>query len=171
MSDVRVAAISDLHGDLISRDEFPPCDLVLLGGDVCPVDDHSPRAQRLWLEREFGPWLRRLPAKHVIGIPGNHDLIFARSHEPLAPRLPWHYLLDSEITLCGLRHFDRSDARDPATLVQMPADDEPRAGAPDRGKQGLRAAVLAIHVQIEHAVDRGVREQDVYPRGDVGKPL
>ena len=105
MSDVRVAAISDLHGDLIPADTFPACDLLLIAGDICPVDDHSPRAQQLWLETVFAPWLSQLPAKHIVGIPGNHDLIFARSKKPLAPQLPWHYLLDSEITLCELRLF------------------------------------------------------------------
>ena len=60
---LRVAAISDLHGDLIPADEFPPCDLLLIAGDVSPIDDHSPRAQQLWLETVFAPWLSQLPAR------------------------------------------------------------------------------------------------------------
>ena len=99
---VIVAAVSDLHGRLES---FPACDVAMIAGDICPIEDHSPSAQRRFLEREFAPWLRQLPAKHVVGIAGNHDLIFARDSEPSVPCLPWQYLQDSEADLCGLRVY------------------------------------------------------------------
>ena len=47
---MRVAAISDLHGYL---PDTPPCDVLLIGGDVCPVYDHGLDFQRRWLQTEF----------------------------------------------------------------------------------------------------------------------
>jgi hypothetical protein len=104
-SGVRIAAMSDFHGHLAPPDEMPGSDLLVIAGDICPIADHSPLAQHRWLEREFRPWLEHVPAGHVVGIAGNHDLIFARTQEPFVPDLPWHYLQDSEVELCGLRIY------------------------------------------------------------------
>lgn len=47
-------------------------------------------------------WLDRV-GTGVVGIAGNHDIIFARTDERLAPRLPWRYPQDKAIEVCGLR--------------------------------------------------------------------
>lgn len=99
---VTVAAVSDMHGRL---EHFPECDIAVIAGDVCPIDNHSLHSQRRFLEHEFAPWLKQLPARHVVGIAGNHDLIFTREDEPAVAALPWVYLQDSGVELCGLRVY------------------------------------------------------------------
>ena len=60
---MNVVAISDLHGFL---PETPPCDLLLIAGDVCPVWNHRWQFQRKWLREVFGPWLEAQPARKVV---------------------------------------------------------------------------------------------------------
>jgi Icc-related predicted phosphoesterase len=90
-----VAAASDLHGVL---PVIPPCDLLLLAGDLCP--DAPERAQARWLDTEVRQWLRTVPAHEVVAIAGNHDFVF-QEHPQVLPPLPWHYLQDSGITVLG----------------------------------------------------------------------
>ena len=47
--------------------------------------------------------MRRLPARQIIGIAGNHDLIFEQAPELLPRDLPWIYLQDSGTTWEGLK--------------------------------------------------------------------
>jgi 3',5'-cyclic AMP phosphodiesterase CpdA len=96
---MRIAAVSDLHGQL---PPIPPCDLLLIAGDLCPLSDHADDAQRAFLEGPFSDWLVRAPARAIAGIAGNHDLIAEREPALLAG-LPWSYLCDSEADLVGLR--------------------------------------------------------------------
>lgn len=106
-----IRAISDLHGSL---PEIEPCDILLIAGDVCP--DYmrwtytsesrflnGEQKQAKWLERKFKPWLESLPAKHIVGIAGNHDFVFERPF--LVPVLPWTYLQNTETTVEGLRIY------------------------------------------------------------------
>jgi predicted phosphodiesterase len=97
---MRVCCISDLHGFL---PEIPPCDLLLIGGDVirCGLEFNL-LEQSAWLDNIFSPWLRRQPAKHIVGVAGNHDFIFARAPQ-FVPALPWTYLLDSGTEVEGLK--------------------------------------------------------------------
>lgn len=97
MCTIRIAASSDLHGYLPTVSE---CDLLLLGGDLCP--DGNEREQARWLDTTFRRWLREVPAKEVVGVAGNHDWVFQTRPE-LVPMLRWHYLLDSGVTLFNLR--------------------------------------------------------------------
>lgn len=93
MLGMKIVAVADLHGDL---PELPPADLVLLAGDICPTWSRAEdvRKQAAWLESDFRPWLESLQAARVIGIAGNHDVVFARAPE-CVPSLPWTYLQDS----------------------------------------------------------------------------
>jgi Icc-related predicted phosphoesterase len=101
---MRIAAISDLHGQLPT---IAPCDLLLIGGDICPHFSRqagSPRdmrGQAHWLDTTFRAWLNQVPARHVVAVAGNHDFVFERAPE-LLPALRWHYLLHNTVTLDGL---------------------------------------------------------------------
>lgn len=96
---MRIAAISDLHGFL---PETPACDLLLVGGDLCPLDDHTTAYQHRWLKEAFAPWLEARPAGAVVGIAGNHDFV-AEGHDDLMRELPWTYLRDEAVSVGGLR--------------------------------------------------------------------
>jgi Icc-related predicted phosphoesterase len=73
---MRIAAISDIHGHLPL---IPPCDLLIIAGDICPdgVDRRlaadSPEIQRHWFDAKVRPWLAASPAPHVVATWGNHD--------------------------------------------------------------------------------------------------
>jgi Icc-related predicted phosphoesterase len=96
---LRVAAISDLHGYL---PDVPACDVLLVAGDVCPVEDHDLDFQRRFLESRFASWLSGLDAGEIVGIAGNHDFI-AESEPGLLRSLPWTYLSDETVEIGGLR--------------------------------------------------------------------
>jgi 3',5'-cyclic AMP phosphodiesterase CpdA len=73
---VRIVALSDQHGFL---PVIPPCDLVIVGGDVCPdrvgpfLAMQHPDRQKEWFDLEARPWLAGCPAKHRVLTWGNHD--------------------------------------------------------------------------------------------------
>lgn len=97
---VRVALLADLHGHL---PPVPPCDLLLLAGDLCPATDHGVQTQARWLGGPFRDWLQAVPAAAVVGIAGNHDFVFEREPELVPADLPWTYLEDSAVDIAGLR--------------------------------------------------------------------
>lgn len=88
---MRIVAISDTHGYL---PETPECDLLLIAGDFCPVRDHSTNGQLAWLDYDFRGWLKRQPAKHIIGVAGNHDIVFQKHPNRIPKGLRWEYLED-----------------------------------------------------------------------------
>lgn len=95
-----IQCISDLHGQL---PQVPPADLLLIGGDILPHGSLLFQAE--WLCTTFSIWLSSLPCGEVVAVAGNHDWLFERRPH-LVPRvLPWHYLQDSEVTVCGLRIY------------------------------------------------------------------
>lgn len=96
---IRIACVSDLHGHL---PDVPDCELLLIGGDVCPARNHAAWAQEEFLEDEFAPWLAAIQDRDiaVVGIGGNHDFIFDREWGK-AYGLPWRYLKDSGVVSCG----------------------------------------------------------------------
>jgi predicted thioesterase len=73
---MRIVALSDQHGFL---PEIPPCDLVIVAGDVCPdrfgpfMAVHAPEEQRAWFNCHARPWLADSPATHKVLTWGNHD--------------------------------------------------------------------------------------------------
>jgi Icc-related predicted phosphoesterase len=94
---MRIAMTSDLHGYL---PEIPDCDLLLIGGDICPFcwSDRELwwEEQLLFLNGTFRRWLDAIVRRkiEVVAIAGNHDVIF--SEQPsMVPQLPWTYLQDS----------------------------------------------------------------------------
>lgn len=78
---MRIVALADLHGRL---PDVPECDVLLLPGDICPDfpfyltynDGDLARTQQMnWLSTEYYEWEQRVPAKHILATPGNHDWI------------------------------------------------------------------------------------------------
>jgi Icc-related predicted phosphoesterase len=99
---MRIVAVSDLHGTL---PEVPACDLLLIGGDITPVENHDRAFQAAWLGREFRHWLEEVPARQVVGVAGNHDFVF-QEHPDWVPRdLRWVYLQDSSLEWEGWKIY------------------------------------------------------------------
>ena len=62
-----------MHGEL---PDIPPCDLLLIAGDSCPVNgDHNASIQYNWMNGHMHNWLATVPAKRIIMIGGNHDFV------------------------------------------------------------------------------------------------
>src|SRR5687767_9595269 len=99
---MRIIALADQHGFL---PDVPPCDLLLIAGDICPVRNHTLAAQRNFLDGELRRWLETVPARHVVATWGNHDLIAERAPELIPPKLRWHMLVDDSVTIDGLRVY------------------------------------------------------------------
>jgi Icc-related predicted phosphoesterase len=96
---MKIVAMSDLHGTL---PVLPACDLLLLGGDLCPIENHTLDFQANWLQTTFRRWLEQVPARKIIGVAGNHDFVFERAPDRVPSDLPWTYLRDSGTTWEGL---------------------------------------------------------------------
>jgi Icc-related predicted phosphoesterase len=91
---------ADLHGNL---PDVEPCDLFLIAGDVCPVNDHNIAYQRSWLRQEFTYWLDQVDAKHKVWIAGNHDFVCEQpGFRRIADEIPGTYLCDDKITVEGV---------------------------------------------------------------------
>ena len=100
---MRLVLTSDLHGHL---PEVQTCDVLLIAGDVCPIENHKLDFQADWLRWRFIPWLRRTPARHRIVIAGNHDFLFYE--RPASIReLDWPgpYLRDSGCEFEGIQFW------------------------------------------------------------------
>jgi Icc-related predicted phosphoesterase len=98
---MKFVAISDQHGIL---PEIPECDVLLIGGDVTPVYNHDLNFQWQWLDTNFRNWLSMVPARHTIGIAGNHDFVF-QAHRTSELFLPWHYLQDSGVEIEDVKFY------------------------------------------------------------------
>jgi predicted phosphohydrolase len=173
---MRVAASSDLHGFL---PRVPPCDLLLLAGDLCPLNDHGLEFQGSWLNTDFRRWLEGVPAKRIVGVAGNHDFVFEQAPELVPADLPWIYLQDTAVTIDGRLIWGSPWQKwfaDMAFNAPLPDNDEEKfltrvySGIPDD------AAVVMTHgppygvgdrtPRDTHAGSRALlrRLQDVQPR-------
>lgn len=93
-------ALSDQHGLL---PDVRPCDLLLIAGDITPPFAWTSVDFADWLDGPFRRWLEETPAKAIVAVAGNHDLIFERAAGLVPADLPWTYLQDSETEVAGLR--------------------------------------------------------------------
>ena len=154
MTRLRIAAVSDLHGFLPDPDSLLGCDLVIVAGDICPIQDHSPAYQREWLERKFAPWLQAVSVP-VVGCAGNHDIIFAPETKRSVPRLSWLYLEDEETELCGLRVYGT-----PWVPFLRPgwAFQAPETSGDDFLAQRFRAIPEGLDILISHGPPYGVQD-------------
>lgn len=93
-----LVAMADTHG-FHPKLSVPPADILIHAGDL------TGRGTRAQVENALA-WLRSLPHRHKVLVAGNHDFFFEREPETaarLAREAGLHYLLDSEVTLEGLR--------------------------------------------------------------------
>jgi predicted phosphodiesterase len=90
---LRVACLADTHGHLPPLPE--ECDLLVLAGDVTPIENHEVAFQREWLLGPFSDWIRASGYKRerVILCAGNHDFIF-QAFPGFGRLLPVTYLAD-----------------------------------------------------------------------------
>ncbi|MGA3067990.1 MAG: metallophosphatase domain-containing protein [Tepidisphaeraceae bacterium] len=99
---MRVVCISDFHGKLPA---VPPCDVLLIAGDITPTSNHDEEFQRVWLDSVFRKWLMGVPAKRICGIAGNHDFIFQSKPGSVPRDLRWTYLQDSGVEIEGIKIY------------------------------------------------------------------
>ena len=99
-----MVATSDTHGCL---PEIPECDLLLIAGDVCPIeDDHRVHDQQNWLKGHFRPWLEEVPAKDIVWIGGNHDFgCDDPNFKHIVKGFPGHYLCEEAVEIQGKTIF------------------------------------------------------------------
>jgi Calcineurin-like phosphoesterase len=175
---MRVAALADLHGRLDGV-VVPPCDLVVIAGDLSPYAWKEAPKQVPWLEAVFAPWLERVAAQAgapIAGIAGNRDFAWWWDRH-VFEKLPWTFLGDSGATLAGARLYGspwcpRRRVRPKADEPQPPSPPLPEGTIvphwPPRGRGGVFMAAgedeLAEHfdaipadidVLITHSPPRG----------------
>jgi hypothetical protein len=119
--EVKICAISDIHGSLI---EIPECDILCICGDILPLDIQRNNDESVaWLAGPFQNWLLDAPCKYVVMIWGNHDWygekccrgglegweqcerLFKRD---LGPDPKIHILQDEEIEVLGIKFYGTS---------------------------------------------------------------
>lgn len=106
---MRIVAISDLHGYL---PEVPPCDVLVIAGDLCPDNPQTLRVrngcgllQYQWVRDVFNPWLKTQPVRlGTVATWGNHDFVGE------LPKHTWgldgvHLLFNSEVVIEGVKFY------------------------------------------------------------------
>lgn len=104
---MKIAALSDIHGNLIPPDEIGECDVVCICGDICPLDYQRNFAKCIsWFCLDFLPWTNKLNCDKVIFIAGNHDFFLEQLyHEKHRGRTP------SEVLKCLLVGNHKSQSK------------------------------------------------------------
>ena len=73
---MKIVAIGDLHGSL---PQLPPCDVVVIAGDIVPLNKERDGVESAeWFRGEFQQWCLTLPCKKVVLIGGNHDFLLSK---------------------------------------------------------------------------------------------
>jgi Icc-related predicted phosphoesterase len=97
-----VAIIADQHGNL---PPIPPCDLLIVSGDITGSNPHGPRDRsddywRMWFNVEWMGWRSGVP---TIAVAGNHDTCFEHCNPPNIDN--FYYLCDSGCEFHGLKFW------------------------------------------------------------------
>ena len=99
----KCCCISDLHGKLPQL-EIDDCDLLLIAGDVCPLENEA--GQNKWLDKQFIPWLKTIKIP-VVMCSGNHDWPFY--YNPFYLKKPSlshvHHLQNETVTINDVTIF------------------------------------------------------------------
>lgn len=76
---MKFAALSDMHGQLPNPKDFQEVDVVLIAGDVVPLQyQRSDVLSKDWFEHEFVEWCNALPCRQIVMVGGNHDFYLQR---------------------------------------------------------------------------------------------
>ncbi len=104
---MKIAVLADQHGSL---PPIPPCDLLILSGDVCGGPDYvdgkwrpdlSDAREYDWLKTDFARWVSGTPRAIVVA--GNHDTCIEKFGFPAMPSVT--YLQDSGCEIGGLKFW------------------------------------------------------------------
>ena len=110
--------------------DIPPCDLLLIGGDITPLHDHKLSFQAEWLDTVFRAWLENVPARKIFGVAGNHDFVFQHEPDWVPKDLAWNYLQDSGCEWEGLRFTVLRASARRAERIEVRRIDESRPTLP-----------------------------------------
>lgn len=103
---MKIAVLSDQHGSL---PEIPPCDLMVISGDLCGGPhyefghwwpEYSNEKWLEWLLCKFAKWCEGTP---TVCVAGNHDTAIARFGFPEMKNVT--YLQDSSAEINGLKFW------------------------------------------------------------------
>jgi Icc-related predicted phosphoesterase len=76
---MRLAAISDLHGNLIP---IKKCEVLCICGDIVPLDiQRNVQRSSVWITKHFAKYIISLPCEKVFIVAGNHDFAFEKNLE------------------------------------------------------------------------------------------
>jgi Icc-related predicted phosphoesterase len=108
---MKILAISDVHGYLPHSERFAEADILIIGGDISPIqeDDRNLSRMEAWFRVQFNPWLDSLSQiTHIVGIGGNHDFVLERfgvnkGGESIDLHLTW--LENSAVEIDGLKIY------------------------------------------------------------------
>lgn len=87
-----------MHGKL--GFSIPSCDILLIGGDVCP--DYAPGTsygssmQEQWLNHQWRNWADAQPVSTILATFGNHDFVYRKQAPP-------HFKVDELVDIDGLK--------------------------------------------------------------------
>lgn len=127
---MKLVFISDTHGKHHWIDNVPECDILFHCGDMSNRGEYS-------IYENLNTWLKRVPAKHVVLVPGNHDLTFESDPEEARAfftRPNTHILINQGTVIEGLkiwgspttrRFFDWAFMKDPGPSIQAVWDKIP----------------------------------------------
>lgn len=146
---IKICAISDLHGQ-ISKVEVPPCDLLLIAGDLAPDNGRNLHSQANWFRFKFRNWLERQPAKEIVAVPGNHDFVcYGPEHRLIYRRsLPCHLIWDEDIELFGYKIW--------ASPWSLPFFDYVFYADEDGIQRKLRGVPDDVDIILAHSPPKGI---------------
>lgn len=150
---MKLVIISDTHSQL-SQVKVPDGDILIHCGDWTYLGEQQEIIK-------FGRDIRKLPHKHKILIPGNHDLTFDPRHPKFhADRLKWlkpddrtQVVINSTVEVEGLKIFCTS---------LIPKIGEWAFGYPEMCKKALYDTIEKVDIVISHGPPLGIMDEANY---------